>query len=138
MKAITVHQPWASLIAAGRKRYETRSWAPPDALRGQRIAIHAGLGFTYFTRHTIIGMTMRSLHGPAWDTSLPAGAVVATATLADWQRTQAVVCSLSVDDLAFGDFSNDRWAWDLRDVEPLYPPMPARGRQRLWEWEPPA
>ena len=43
MKAITLWQPWASLIADGTKTIETRSWAPPSSLLGQRIAIHAAL-----------------------------------------------------------------------------------------------
>ncbi len=38
MKAITVWQPWASLLAIGAKQYETRSWA--TKYRGP-IAIHA-------------------------------------------------------------------------------------------------
>ncbi len=38
MKAITIWQPWASLIACGAKQYETRSWA--TSYRGP-IAIHA-------------------------------------------------------------------------------------------------
>jgi hypothetical protein len=41
MKAISLWQPWASLIACGAKRYETRSWHPPPALIGQFVAIHA-------------------------------------------------------------------------------------------------
>jgi activating signal cointegrator 1 len=41
MKAISLWQPWASLIACGAKLYETRSWAPPRELIGQTIAIHA-------------------------------------------------------------------------------------------------
>jgi hypothetical protein len=41
MKAISLWQPWASLIACGAKPYETRSWAPPRKLIGQTIAIHA-------------------------------------------------------------------------------------------------
>ncbi len=41
MKAISLWQPWASLIACGAKPYETRSWAPPRALIGHTIAIHA-------------------------------------------------------------------------------------------------
>ena len=39
MKAITVHQPWASLLTLGYKGYETRSWA--TSYRGP-ILIHAG------------------------------------------------------------------------------------------------
>ena len=32
MKALTVYQPWASLIALGEKKIETRSW--PTNYRG--------------------------------------------------------------------------------------------------------
>lgn len=38
MKAITIWQPWASLLVCGEKKYETRSWA--TSYRGP-IAIHA-------------------------------------------------------------------------------------------------
>lgn len=38
MKAITLWQLWASLLACGAKKYETRSWA--TSYRGP-IAIHA-------------------------------------------------------------------------------------------------
>lgn len=41
MKAIALHQPWASLIACGTKPFETRSWAPPRNLIGATIAICA-------------------------------------------------------------------------------------------------
>lgn len=41
MKAISVWQPWAWLIAHGYKTIEARSWPAPEALVGQRIAIHA-------------------------------------------------------------------------------------------------
>lgn len=41
MKAISLWQPWASLIAAGAKPFETRHWAPPRELIGSTIAIHA-------------------------------------------------------------------------------------------------
>ena len=40
MKALTLWQPWASLIAWGEKRYETRSYGISH--RGT-LAIHAGL-----------------------------------------------------------------------------------------------
>ena len=41
MRAISLWQPWASLVACGAKPFETRSWAPPRDLVGQVIAIHA-------------------------------------------------------------------------------------------------
>jgi hypothetical protein len=41
MPAVSLWQPWASLIAVGAKTIETRSWPAPKGLIGQRIAIHA-------------------------------------------------------------------------------------------------
>lgn len=47
MKALTIYQPWASLIMAGAKPFEFRGWNPRErggsyaALIGQRIVIHA-------------------------------------------------------------------------------------------------
>jgi hypothetical protein len=37
MKALTIWQPWASLIMAGCKPYEFRRWAAPQRLVGQRL-----------------------------------------------------------------------------------------------------
>ena len=41
LKALTLWQPWASLVAIGVKTIETRSWRAPANLIGERIAIHA-------------------------------------------------------------------------------------------------
>jgi hypothetical protein len=40
MKALSLQEPFASLVCNGRKRVENRSWAPPASLIGERIAIH--------------------------------------------------------------------------------------------------
>lgn len=47
MKALTVWQPWAGLLARGTKRVENRTWAPrPCELRpGDYVAIHAGVKY---------------------------------------------------------------------------------------------
>lgn len=42
MKALTIWQPFATLILIGAKPYEFRGWAPPKWLVGKRMAIHAG------------------------------------------------------------------------------------------------
>ena len=41
MKAITIKQPWASLIAHGIKDIENRTWPCPKKYLGQRILIHS-------------------------------------------------------------------------------------------------
>ena len=84
MKSLTLHQPWASLIAHGVKSIETRSWAPPQSLVGQRIAIHAGkkvVGPQLLNRNT--RQAIARLFGEEWEKDIPKGAVVATALLKD-------------------------------------------------------
>lgn len=102
MKAITLWQPWASLIALGVKTIETRSWATSH--RGP-IAIHAAtrkperqVGDWFCFQHTTgictatgsrWSMTeVRADYDPESDEPppshpVPLGAVVATATLVD-------------------------------------------------------
>lgn len=41
MKAITIKQPWASLICHGIKDIENRTWKCPKKYIGQRVLIHA-------------------------------------------------------------------------------------------------
>lgn len=41
MKALTIWQPWASLIIGGWKPREFRHWSAPAAIVGQRIGVHA-------------------------------------------------------------------------------------------------
>ena len=150
MKAITLHQPWASLVAEGTKTVETRSRPAPRHLIGQRIAIHAGKKRVRITREYDPAMhhAMTEAHGPDWQDGLPLGAVVATARLTGcfrvtgWkgdreprlagygERTPDVRTD------AYGDFRPGRWLWTLEEVEKLDPPVPARGFQSLWEWEP--
>lgn len=45
MKAISVKQPWASLIVNGVKDIENRTWKCPEKYIGQRVLIHASMGW---------------------------------------------------------------------------------------------
>lgn len=93
MHAITIHQPWASLIAIGAKPYETRAYPPPRKLIGQRIAVHAALryaGEMYETlylehQHDALDAICEALNAAELDDcnwgGLPHGAVICTAIL---------------------------------------------------------
>lgn len=37
----------------------------------------------------------------------------------------------------YGDFSPGRYLWLLEDIEPVDPPIPATGRQWIWDWQDP-
>ena len=149
MKALTLHQPWATLIAAGVKKMETRSWGPPRSLIGHRIALHAGKQLIKSQNGLGTGTweMMNRLYGPDWSDLIPRGKVVATALLADASRVLALDLETGRATLGgssprtvladpYGDFSPGRWLWFLEDVQPCNPPVPASGAQGLWNWEP--
>jgi len=59
MKAITLWQPWASLLACGAKQYETRSW--PTNYRGP-IAIHAAAMRIAHVMSQVYPMALNRMH----------------------------------------------------------------------------
>jgi hypothetical protein len=106
MLALSVRQPHASAIMTGAKPIEYRAWAPPAALIGRRIAIHAS--------RSVDADLLRQL---SHQTDLPRGAVIGTVKLvAVWP------------DRAHG------WAWLLAEPVVFAAPIAARGQQKLWEW----
>jgi hypothetical protein len=141
MKAITIHQPWATLIALGEKEYETRSW--PTKYRGP-IAIHAGMKLNKEAiQEKVIYMAILE-HGHHVMRDMPQGAIVATAVLEDCIKsvetwTDGYVLENGVyvysPEYDFGDFTPGRYAWKLSNVKMLPEPIPAKGQQGLWNWE---
>lgn len=74
VKALTIHQPWASLIALGAKTIETRAWPAPEVMIGQRLLIHAAKRAMDADG---LKLSLDHLHA----LSLPRGAVVASCIL---------------------------------------------------------
>ena len=137
--AITLDQPWASLIAVHAKLIETRSWQPPHHLIGQPLAIHAGKNQNYIgSPHLpVFNANVARYLGSTWDRSIPLGAVVAVARLAGATQIEEHTRLPSGDELLFGDYQIGRWMWRLEDVRSIDPPIRTRGYQRVWRWTPP-
>jgi hypothetical protein len=127
MKAITVTQPWATLIAVGHKRIETRSWQ--THYRGT-IAIHAAKTWTKADK----AFAAEEVALGRLPVCYPLGAVVATARLVDCRRTQELALEISGLERHLGNYDWGRWGFVLEDVEPLEEPVWARGALGLWEW----
>ena len=130
MKALTLWQPWATLIVMGQKRFETRSWKR-DNLIGERIAIHAAMRPTKDLPRALVQELVAFGLDPL---DLPLGAVLGTAVVIDFHQTEVIAPSLTRREIAFGDYAAGRWAWRFDDVELLPKPEPARGRQGVWNW----
>jgi hypothetical protein len=165
MNTLSLHQPWASLIALGEKRIETRSWPYLKALPTV-LAIHATAGMTELVRLELFsaagrplrealarhGVPLPALPGRTASLPLPSGAVVALARLVECVGVRNL---LHADDpespgkigrrrleeyppeVHFGDYRTGRWGWVFDQVLALPEPIPARGQRRLWQWTAP-
>lgn len=139
MKALTLTQPWASLVILGVKGWETRSWRPRGIVPGDRIAIHAAKGWTRDDIDFAFDLASRDILPMARyaepDTDLPRGVVLGTVTFTGYRPTAGMTPTSDVE-LLLGDFSPGRFAWGLVLPKEYARPVPARGMLGLWDWVP--
>lgn len=151
MRAISLWQPWATAIAVGAKRVETRHW--PTAYRGP-LVIHAAkrlvkdeliyyaCAWTWCGALRPIGLTMGNSK-PLWEL-LPFGALVATCDLVDCRPTDSFTqAELDASRMPegetsdtyrwterhMGNFEIGRFGWVLDNIRPLRWPIPFKGAQ---------
>ena len=132
LKGLTLHQPWATLMAKGYKSMETRSWTYPNDRFPMLIAIHAGAQNSVEAERTARDMGLletgeetprRAVLALAWAyRPIPTEEPRVRKFLAEpWRAAER----------AFGDYTPGRFAWPM-EVYPLPEPVPAVGRQKLW------
>ncbi|MDT0635063.1 ASCH domain-containing protein [Spectribacter hydrogenoxidans] len=126
MKALTICQPYAHLIAIDEKRVENRSW--PTRYRGP-LAIHAGKSRK---------MLAPDIHARYPD--MVFGAVVAIAELIDCLPADEIEDRLHDQRYPFLKWQAQHiggpWCWVLSDTQPLAEPDPCGGSLGLWNWTP--
>jgi hypothetical protein len=161
MKAITIWQPWASLKACGAKEFETRGWE--TKYRGP-IAIHAAvktfspLDFAVFDPNLAKSITEILKKNGMSIHNLPFGCVIATGELVNCWKIHGAhgrgasirnvfidrydpddpnhITMISPQELLFGDWTPGRYAWEFANMRMLATPIPEKGKQGLWNWEP--
>lgn len=134
MKALTLTQPWATLVAIRAKRIETRSWS--TSVRGL-FAIHAAKGFPDDCMDLCSEEPFRSvlaaygIHGPV---DLPRGQIVCVAKLIACGPVESVpeVFLSLPHEREFGNFASGRCAWILDEARKLREPIACKGAQGLW------
>jgi hypothetical protein len=123
MKALSIWQPWASLIADGLKQFETLGWA--TQYRGPLLICSSR---RLFRLDDLPGQVCEFANGRA----LPLGMAVCVADLVWVGPTEKVRPIVSDREAALGDFSPGRFAWDLRNVRRFKEPWPVREQQGLF------
>ena len=141
MRILTLWEPWATLMALGKKRIETRSWS--TRYRGP-LAIHAAKGGLTLgeLRDLVCREPFRSALNIATDrfesVDFNHGCIVAVVSLVDCVPVQK--CH-SLGDLArawtwreeqaFGDYSAGRYAWITGNAFRFPRPIPHKSGQGL-------
>lgn len=150
MKALTIWQPWASLVMIGAKPYEFRRWDYRERaadLEGQRIVIHAGARPVHPNEvHDIIARMedrisslraeiamplltrIRDAHRCKGVVELSAG--LGTAILGKPKSVAALFNSPADSDR----IDHHMWAWPLTEIQPFDTPIQAKGAQGFWNW----
>jgi activating signal cointegrator 1 len=138
MKAITLTQPWATLVAIGAKRYETRSW---NTVYTGPIAIHAAKGLSSVGGkrglHDLCRTEpFRSVITEEMIHLMPLGRIVAVANIVGCFRSSTVDADLPIEpaehERDFGDWHAGRYVYALDNVVELTHPRVARGQLGLW------
>lgn len=150
MKALTLWQPWASLVALGEKRIETRCWSTKH--RGE-LAIHASanlppvwLGRSRFScefaDEVADVLNVRRDSDDRFGTrvdgavrNLPRASVLCLVRLVCIEPTERVREFIGQRERIFGNYEDGRYAWHIELLEKFEYPLPAKGNRMLWNWE---
>ena len=144
VRALTLWQPWATMIARGLKRCELRTWAPPPSILDGRLLIHAAKRPIEWPSSRFRHEVLKRLRCD--DAAFPRGAIVAECAVEDVlvvakpPRRAGGPCLAR--DAYTGETTwcgTDPWGvwepgtvvWRLCEVGPV-PPAPCAGRQGLW------
>ena len=122
MKAVTVWEPYASAIAKGLKKYETRSWK--TNYRGP-IVIHASARKMNNERVTLAENV--GILKPKYSQ------VVAIADLTDCiQMTRDFILKQNATEVSFGNWCVGKYAWKLENIKIINSEDIIKGKQGMW------
>lgn len=136
MKAISLWQPWASAIALGLKRIETRGWrtnhrGPVAICAAQHRAPELRDIFNdLMDEHRTARLEFADWLSLNYDL-LPFGKVVAVVDLARCVPVEQLEY-ISEMERAFGNYADGRFGWVFDQITQIREPVPVVGRQQLF------
>lgn len=134
MKALTLTQPWATLMALQAKRIETRSWKTP--YRGE-LVIHAAKGFPGDAKDFCGSAGVRAVTGGWTPAQFPLSRGLCVVRLIDCIPTEdkRLAQFFTVpNEVWFGDYGPGRFAWVTEFVRTVEDERIVKGALGLWEW----
>ena len=132
-RAISLLQPWATLLVSGQKKIETRSWK--TLYRGP-IAIHASKEFSTGAKLLCDMEPFRSALLAAGFESpeqLPMGKVLGTTKIVACFSTGSYQPVPHSNEACFGDYSLNRFCWITEESRKILTPYGCRGSLGIWK-----
>lgn len=131
IKAISLYQPWASLMSLGAKHFETRSWG--TRYRGL-VIICASKTIEVDWRNVAFIAAMREA-GIENPNKLPLGMALGIGELVGSFKAETVYPHISESERLFGNYADGRFALEVRNMKAFVKPVPVRGQLGLWDWK---
>ena len=145
MKAITIKQPWASLICAGIKDIENRTW--PTKYRG-RVLVHAGMAKTKesWPYQEPIRAYLEALgnytgipfsemkRGIVDSCPLAFGAIIGSVEIVDCVINHTSIWAEKTDEEAVDWDAKPTYNWVLAHPVRFPEPIPIKGRLSFWDY----
>lgn len=131
--AITLQQPWATLMAHGIKKLETRSWSTRQ--RG-RVAITASKSLPKYYQSLSDHPDSET---PLWELgyksidALPIGCILAVGELEECWTTREALRWITGLEANLGDYSFGRYAFEFSSMVLLREPIPVKGALGFWQ-----
>ena len=135
MDALSLTQPWASLMGLDKKRIETRDWRMPSRVLGKMLAIHASKGFPKDCRELVNDEPFLTALGRIGYHELPVGAIVGFGIPVECKRTEDWLGAISEVEEAFGNYGPERFGTRFENLFLLPKPIPAVGALGIWRIE---
>ena len=131
MKALTLYDPWATLVVLGEKRFETRSWS--TSYRGL-LAIHVSKNRPREAKRFDDIEPFRSALGHNYHNLgyRHPGCIIGTVEVVGCWPTWPYPSPVSRKEVTFGDWRIGRFAWKLANPQRLKAPIPCKGSMGIW------
>ena len=140
MKAISLLQPWAQLVVMGEKAIETRSWS--TAHRG-KIYIHASKRIDAAAMEMCKKFPFNQFIPDIY--ALPTGAIIGSCEITNCNPSEGLkkvldeflknkgTAAQAMKELAFGDYSRNRFGFILSNPVQFKEPIPCKGALSIWD-----
>ena len=125
MKALTIKEPWATLIIEGYKKYEFRSWK--TNYRG-KILIHAGLSLEKDMKERF----------KDYDLEYKLGYIIGEAEIVDCILVDKKLNEQlkKINPVVYGRSNHvENYAWKLENIKKYDNPISCKGKLGLWNYE---